>query len=103
MSQISLKPSLPSSDSPPALTPQSDDPPSPQRALAAERQIIDRLTFGFTTYELWLLRALGAEGYISYHLNPGAIDDSGLAAYLAANYPSLVMTPQNLSTQQAGD
>jgi uncharacterized protein (DUF1800 family) len=69
----------------------------------AARRAVDRLTFGFTRYEIDLLRYQGIEGYIRYHMHPAAIDDSALDAFLAANYPTLVMTPQQLSVTQFGD
>ncbi len=69
----------------------------------AARRAVDRLTFGFTRYEIDLLRSKGLEGYIRYHMHPASIDDSTLDAYLAANYPALVMTPQQLGASQPAD
>lgn len=63
------------------------------------RGLIDRLTFGFTVQEMSLYQRLGHQGYVDYHLNHTGIDDSVLEAYLAANYPVLTMTPQQLSQQ----
>lgn len=63
------------------------------------RLIIDRTTFGFTGYELSLLTAMGVRDYLNYHLTPQKIDDSSTESYLAANYPTLLMTPQVLSQQ----
>jgi uncharacterized protein (DUF1800 family) len=69
----------------------------------AARRAVDRLTFGATRYELDILRSKGIEGYIRYHMHPASIDDSALDAFLAANYPTLVMTPQQLGGAQSGD
>ncbi|MBY0311572.1 MAG: DUF1800 domain-containing protein [Phycisphaerales bacterium] len=66
---------------------------------AQARKIIDRLTFGFTSYELSLLMQHGIDGYLRYHLYPEQIADTQLDAFLVANYPTLTMTPQNLSLQ----
>lgn len=92
------------------FTTAADDYPAPSNRAPkffgdnrAARRVVDRLTYGFTRYEMDLLRYKGLEGYIRYHLNPAGIDDSALDAYIAANYPALVMTPQVLSTQQSGD
>ena len=61
------------------------------------RIMVDRMTFGFTPAEYALYQQLGFEGYLAYHLHPSGIDDSAVDAYLAANYPTLVMTPLQLS------
>src|SRR5581483_7109538 len=68
---------------------------------ATARRIVDRLTFGFTRFELDLLKARGLEGYLRYHFHPQLIDDSALDAYLAANFPVLAMTPQQLGAQSS--
>lgn len=63
------------------------------------RGLIDRLTFGFTMQELSLYQRRGHMGYVDYHLGPETIDDTVMDAFLAANYPVLTMTPQQLSQQ----
>ena len=66
---------------------------SPRRG----RIMVDRMTFGFTPAEYALYQQLGFEGYLAYHLHPLSIDDSAVDTYLAINYPTLVMTPLQLS------
>ena len=63
------------------------------------RGLIDRMTFGFTQQELSLYQRRGHAGYVDYHLAHTSIDDSVLDTYLAANFPVLTMTPQQLSQQ----
>lgn len=65
----------------------------------AARQLIDRLTFGFTQQEAAIYTRLGPQGYLEYHLNHTLIDDSALDTYLATNYPTLTFTPQQLAQQ----
>ena len=55
-----------------------------------------RITMGLTWEEAQLARARGFTGYLDYHLNPSAIDDSAVESFVAANYPQLVMTVDQL-------
>ncbi len=60
-------------------------------------KLVDRITFGATPEELTLARQLGYSGYLEYHLNHLAIDDSALSARLAPlttltmTYPQLLL------------
>lgn len=54
----------------------------------AERLLVQRVTFGLTNEELALVSQLGYEGYLEYHLNPEAIDDSEMDRKLR-RYPTL--------------
>jgi uncharacterized protein (DUF1800 family) len=56
---------------------------------AQQRHLLDRMTYGPDAYIIGRLQTLGLNGYIDEQLNPGAIDDSAVAAELASNYPSL--------------
>jgi uncharacterized protein (DUF1800 family) len=46
-------------------------------------KLVDRVTFGATQEELTLARSLGYEGYLEYHLNHTAIDDTACDAAVA--------------------
>jgi uncharacterized protein (DUF1800 family) len=50
------------------------------------RFLINRLTMGWTPEEQALADSLGYHGYLEYHLNYAAIDDSALAPRLAPYY-----------------
>lgn len=66
--------------------------------------LVNRMTFGFTREEYALARARGWTGYLEYHLNHFAIDDSILDARLAgAEFPTLSMTPDQLQSQNNSD
>lgn len=60
-------------------------------------KLVDRITFGATPEELTLARQLGYSGYLEYHLNHLAIDDSAMIARLAPlttltmTYPQLLL------------
>lgn len=79
---------------------------SPRKAGASEvtadpdpgsllTKLIHRMTFGFSEAEQALAHALGYAGYLEYHLDHAAIDDSALAPMLAP-LTTLAMTPQQL-------
>jgi uncharacterized protein (DUF1800 family) len=74
---------------------------SPSRQAANDPELIflvKRITQGFTLEELELARALGYEGYLEYHLDHLAIDDSALEARLEA-LPTLNLSPKVLYDQ----
>ena len=50
-----------------------------------------RLTMGLTSDEAALARTKGFNGYLEYHLNPAAIDDSAVDAFVATTYPQIAM------------
>ena len=65
--------------------------PSP----SSSRWLINRITFGWTPAEQLLADTLGYQGYLEYHLNYTAIDDTALQTLLAPLY-CLNLTPYEL-------
>ncbi len=66
--------------------------------------LMNRITFGFTTAEQALAESRGYSGYLDYQLDHLTIDDSALAARMAGpEFPTLLMTPEQLSVQNGGD
>lgn len=55
-----------------------------------------RITMGLTAEEAQLARARSFTGYLDYHLNPSAIDDSAVDAIVTANYPQTAMAVEQL-------
>src|SRR5262245_43220456 len=74
--------------------------PSPARAdppLSDSRWLVNRLTMGWTPEEQALADSKGYSGYLEYHLNHTAIDDSTIETRLAnGNYTTLFMQPYQL-------
>lgn len=103
MSQLASQVGIPLSalDSAPPDQPVVTPTPKFFGSRSQARAIIDRTTFGFTTYELSKLMELGIDGYLRYHLYPAQIPDTELDAFLTANYPTLTLTPQNLGLQSS--
>lgn len=64
-------------------------------------KLVDRVTFGATEDELQLARTLGYDGYLDYHLNHLAIDDSACDA-ATAHLTTLGQTYVDLVAQTAG-
>ena len=64
-------------------------------------RLVDRITFGARPEELTLARTLGYEGYLEYHLNYVAIDDSDANARtahlttLTQSFPELILQTTN--------
>lgn len=58
-------------------------------------KLVGRITFGWTEAEMALATSLGYAGYLEYHLNHTAIDDSAVNALLAP-LTTLGMTPHQL-------
>lgn len=58
--------------------------------------LVNRITQGFSLAEYRRARDLGYDAYLEEQLNPQAIDDSALEALLAANFPTLAKTMQEL-------
>jgi uncharacterized protein (DUF1800 family) len=86
-------------------------PGAPRRASAADppqvpadvdpgsllTRLVHRLTMGLSPDELALAHALGYEGYLDYHLNPDAIDDSAFESMpMFAAITSLNLAPDEL-------
>jgi len=67
-------------------------------------KLVRRLTMGITAEELALANSLGYEGYLEYHLNHTAIDDSVLQTRLAdqTRYSTLTMTYQQMLAVTGG-
>ncbi|HEX2723300.1 MAG TPA: DUF1800 domain-containing protein, partial [Gemmatimonadaceae bacterium] len=63
-----------------------------------ELRLARRITMGLTSAEAALARAKGFSGYLEYHLNPDAIDDSAVNAFVAANYPQIAQQGTELYT-----
>lgn len=61
-----------------------------------EIKLARRITMGLTPDEVALARARGFSGYLEYHLNPGAIDDSYVDAFVATTYPQIAMQGTDL-------
>lgn len=70
-----------------------------KNALLAK--LVRRLTWGFTQEEYALAQQLGYEGYLEYHLNPAAINDSVFESRLA-QYTTLGMPSNELFGLTAG-
>lgn len=69
--------------------------------LSPTQWLVNRLTFGWTPEEQALADQLGYDGYLEYHLNYTAIDDSALDAQLA-NLTTLSMSATELAALPAG-
>lgn len=59
-------------------------------------RLVRRATLGVTKDELARAKALGFSRYLDEQLRPSTIDDREVAAFVAANYPSLRMSPDEL-------
>ncbi|CAG0985200.1 hypothetical protein PHYC_01983 [Phycisphaerales bacterium] len=58
-------------------------------------KLVRRLTFGVTQSELNLVRTMGYDAYLEYHLDWQSIDDSAVLAQMG-NYPTLTLTYQQM-------
>ncbi|MCF6318995.1 MAG: DUF1800 domain-containing protein [Proteobacteria bacterium] len=58
--------------------------------------IINRTSFGLNTELESLYQDLGYEGFIDYQLDADNIDDSEIENYIAANFPTVSMTPREI-------
>ena len=63
-----------------------------------EIKLARRITMGLTPDEVTLARAKGFSGYLDYQLNPTAIDDSYVDAFVAMTYPQIAMQGTELYT-----
>lgn len=75
--------------------------PWKQTIPSAELKLVRRITMGLSEYELGLVAQLGYDGYLEYHLNHLAIDDSSLQSMLNS-YNSLTMEPWQLYSLGGG-
>ncbi len=80
----------PNGPPPPNGNPNPPGPP-PAPPTSTTRRLIERITFGANSEEMQLANALGYNGYLEYHLNADAIDNSAFVPWLAP-YPFLTMT-----------
>lgn len=55
-----------------------------------------RITMGLTSQEVELARSRGFTGYLEYHLDPSAIDDSTVTNFVATTYPQTAMAVEQL-------
>lgn len=78
-----------------ATPPQPWDRAADVDSSALLPKLIRRITMGFSTAELTLASQKGYQGYLEYHLNHTAIDDSAIAERISALY-TLVMPPAEL-------
>lgn len=86
----------PPTSRPPSSRPQPGSgpeplPPSPDILY----RLVQRLTYGFTPEEYALAQSLGFQGYLDYHLNYTAIDDSACNARLSS-LTSLTLLPYQM-------
>lgn len=63
------------------------------------RRLVDRMTFGLNAREADLVRALGHDNYIEYHLNYESIDDTALETRLQ-EYRTLGLSPRELALRE---
>ncbi len=61
-----------------------------------EIRLARRITMGLTPDEAALARSKGFKGYLDYHLNPSAIDDSAVESFVATTYPQMAMQGTDL-------
>ncbi len=73
-------------------------PPDAQLAVWRDPvgRLLRRANFGITRDELVRAKALGFSKYLEEQLRPSMIDDRDVAAFVATNYPTLRMTPEEL-------
>jgi len=73
-------------------------PPDAQLAVWRDpvARLVRRVTLGITKAELERARALGYSRYLEEQLRPSMIDDRATASFVATNYATLRMTPDEL-------
>lgn len=69
--------------------------PWKQTIPSLDLKLVRRITMGLSEYELGLVAQMGYDGYLEYHLDHLAIDDSALQSMLGT-YNSLTMEPWQL-------
>jgi uncharacterized protein (DUF1800 family) len=77
---------------------QAASPPDAQLAVWRDpvARLVRRATLGITKEELVRAQKLGFAKYLDEQLKPSVIDDRAVAAFVATNYPTVGMTPDNL-------
>ncbi len=61
-----------------------------------------RVTLGLTAEEAQRARALGYSGYLNYHLNHEAIDDTAVETFVRTKWPNLALTGVDIYAMDAG-
>jgi hypothetical protein len=89
-----------------ATTPRAARASSPEVSAdvdpgALVAKLVRRITMGYSEAEVALASQMGYDGYLEYHLNPAAIDDSVLEAQLVP-LTTLTMTPEQLYAANPG-
>lgn len=69
---------------------------------SSELRLARHITNGLTPEEAFLARTKGFKGYLEYHLNPAAIDDVAVEAFVATTYPQLPMQGTELYLLDSG-
>ena len=78
-------------------------PPSNSEAWGSpELRLVRRITSGISADEVDRARKLGFSGYLEYHLNAAAINDSEVDAFVAATYPQLAQQGTDLYLLDSG-
>lgn len=65
-------------------------------------RLLRRTSLGITKDELTRAKALGFSRYLDEQLRPSTIDDREVAAFVATNYPTLRMSPEELFAADQG-
>jgi uncharacterized protein (DUF1800 family) len=66
-------------------------------------RLVRRVTMGLDPEEITLARRLGYSGYLEYHLNAAAIDDSAVDQLVATRLPMTVMSGATLRAQDSNE
>jgi len=69
---------------------------------STELRLARRITNGLTPDEAFLARTKGFNGYLEYHLNPAAIDDTAVESFVATTYPQLAQQGTDLYLLDSG-
>ncbi len=66
-------------------------------------RLVRRITSGLSPSEIAAARQMGYAAYLNYQLNPAAIDDSAVSAFVATAYPMLAMPYATLVLQDSNE
>ncbi len=69
---------------------------------SSELRLARHITNGLTPEEAFLARTKGFKGYLEYHLNPDAIDNVSVEAFVATTYPQLALQGTDLYALDSG-
>ena len=70
--------------------------------FSPELRLVRRITMGLTDAEATRARQLGYTGYLERQLNPTAIDDSAVDAFISSTYPNLSLGVDSLFNLDSG-